>query len=195
MITKHSPAAAARPAHCRSERRPPPWLRLGILAWLLALPGCAGYQIGNRSLYPSDVQTIYVPMFESSSFRRNMGERLTEAVIKEIELKTPFQVVNTPNADSVLTGRITRDGKHVVVENRYGDPRATETRFQVEVQWIDRHTSAILREDTIPLGPASAMLLGTSEVVPEVGESIATSHQQAIQRLAQQIVAMMESPW
>lgn len=170
-------------------------IRLAMLAWLIALPGCAGYQVGNRSLYPYEIQTVYVPMFESDSYRRNLGERLTEAVIKEIELKTPFQVVNTPNADSVLAGRITRDGKHVIAENRFGDPRVTQTDLRVEVQWIDRQSNAIMRQGALPLGPASALVLGTSEVVPEVGEPLAVAHQKAIQRLAEQIVAMMESPW
>ena len=46
--------------------------------FLLSASGCATpYQIGNRSLYPQDVHTVYVPIFESDSFRRNLGERLT----------------------------------------------------------------------------------------------------------------------
>lgn len=168
---------------------------LVALALLVALPGCAGYQVGNRSLYPNDIQTVYVPVFESDSYRRNLGERLTEAVIKEIELKTPFQVVNTPNADSVLAGRITRDAKRVVVENRQGDPRVTQADLRVEVQWIDRQSNAMMRQGVVPLGPESALVLGATEVVPEVGQSLAVAQQQAIQRLAEQIVAMMESPW
>ena len=40
-----------------------------------------------------DVSTVYVPMIESGSYRRDLGERLTEAVAKQIELKTPYKVV------------------------------------------------------------------------------------------------------
>ena len=47
--------------------------------------GCAGYRFGAASLYPPDIQTVYVPVFESNSFRRNLSEWLTEAVCKEIE--------------------------------------------------------------------------------------------------------------
>jgi hypothetical protein len=36
---------------------------------------------------------------------------------------------------------------------------------------------------------------GSANVVPEVGQSIATAQQQAISRLAQQIVGLMEKPW
>src|ERR1051325_2587560 len=92
-------------------------------AMLAALGGCAGYRAGTASLYPPDIHTVYVPIFESDSFRRNLGERLTEAVDKEIELKTPYKVVHTPDADSVLTGRILGDTKRVVVEDQNDQPR------------------------------------------------------------------------
>ena len=85
------------------------------------LAGCAGYQVGTSSLYSSHVRTVYVPMFQSASYRRNLGERLTEAVMKEIEAKTPYKVVGTPNADSTLTGRITNETKRTVVQNWYAE--------------------------------------------------------------------------
>ncbi len=90
-----------------------PRRRLVLLAVLplAAVAGCAAYHVGNASLFPPDIHTVFVPMFESDSLRRNLGEMLTEAVTKEIELRTPFKVVGTPNADSVLTGRITGDTK------------------------------------------------------------------------------------
>ena len=36
---------------------------------------------------------------------------------------------------------------------------------------------------------------GTSNLIPEAGQSVATAQQQAIERLAQQIVGTMEAPW
>ena len=62
---------------------------------LIVLPGCAGYQIGNRSLYRPDIRTVHVPVVQSESFRRYLGERLTEAIVKEVELRTPYKVVGT----------------------------------------------------------------------------------------------------
>ena len=71
-------------------------------AFVLLLPGCAGYQLGQRSLYRPDIRTIHVPVVHSDSFRRHLGERLTEAIVKEIELKTTYKVVDAGSADSVL---------------------------------------------------------------------------------------------
>ena len=83
----------------------------------MLLAGCAGYQVGTGSLYAPDVPTVYVPMIESDSYRRDLGERLTEAVVKEIELKTPYKVVSTPDADSILSARLLDDTRRVLVEN------------------------------------------------------------------------------
>lgn len=178
-------------------RPAPPIRRRCLVGWLsmALLAGCAGYQIGNDSLYPLDVQTVYVPVFESASFRRHLGEMLTEAVMKEIELKTPYKVVGTPNADSILTGRILSDTKHVVVEDRYDDPRAVEVALRVEVSWIDRRGNLIREGPAIPLPPAATVVGAQSTMVPEVGQSVATAQQDAIQKVAERIVGMMEMPW
>jgi len=89
---------------------------------LVLLAGCATYRFGNNTLYASNVRTVYVPMIQSDSFRTtpsvDIGERLTEAVCKEIEKRTPFKVVGSADgADSVLTGRIVADTKRMVVES------------------------------------------------------------------------------
>src|SRR5262245_65434265 len=100
-------------------------LRLAIC--FVALAGCTGYQVGADSLYAPDVQTVYVPMIESESYRRDLGERLKEAVDKEIELKTPYKVVSTPNADSILSVRLMDDTLQVLAENSFDNTSLSET--------------------------------------------------------------------
>lgn len=167
-------------------------------AWLLlplALCGCAGYQIGNQALFPVEVRTVYVPMFQSNSFRRNLGERITEAVVKAIERRTPYKVVNDPNADSVLNGRLMSDTKHVLVPASTGDARELQVGMRVEVSWVDRK-GRLLREDkAVPMPDEIVDVSATGNVVAEVGQSITTAQQQAIGRLAEQIVGLMERPW
>jgi hypothetical protein len=164
-------------------------LALGLLC------GCAGYQIGNQSLFPCGIHTVYVPMFQSNSFRRNLGERLTEAVVKEIEGRTPYKVVTDPNADSVLTGRIVEETKRVLVPALSGDAREIQVGMRVEVGWVDRKGRKLRELQPIPLPPEVVDVSGTGNVVPEVGQSIATAQQQAICRLAEQIVGLMENDW
>ena len=159
------------------------------------LGGCAAYRVGNETLYAPDVATVYVPMIESDSFRPDLGERLTEAVIKEIELKTPFKVVGTPDADSVLSARIVSDIKRVTVENQNDDPRAIEVNLLAEVTWYNRRRAPLRAPAAIAVPPALLPMGQTSALITAAGQSIAVQQQQAIQRLAEQIVSTMEEPW
>jgi hypothetical protein len=182
-----------------------PWREISLLGriilscaatlLLVVAPGCVGYHVGTASLYAPDVATVYVPMIESDSYRRDLGERLTEAVVKEIELKTPYKVVSTPNADSVLSARLQVDTRRRVIENGFSDPRVSENELRAEVNWVNRRRQPLAPVQMIPVPAELLAFTQTSNIIPEAGQSVATSQQQAIQRLAQQIVATMEAPW
>ncbi len=175
--------------------------RSGVLtaaagAFLLScLGGCANYQFGTRSLYRPDVSTVSVPIFEADSLRRDLGERLTEAVVREIELKTPYKVVDGVPSDSVLSGRILSDTKYVVGENANDEPRDIELEMFVEVSWRDRRGDLIAESYSLAV-PDSLVTFGQAvHLVPEGGQSVATAQLQTIERVAEQIVAQMEVPW
>ena len=171
-------------------------LRYGVAAILLAAAGCASYHIGNQTLYPKDIHTVYVPIFESSSFRPGLGERLTEAVVKRIEEVTTLKVVNSAaDADSVLVGQIVGDAKHVLFRNNLNDPREIQAELQVRVHWEDRHGNTLRNCPPVPVPPEIIAITGTANLVPEVGQSYATSSQQAIEQVAKEIVGLMETPW
>jgi hypothetical protein len=166
-----------------------------ILHSAFLFSGCAGYQLGNRSLYRPDIRTVHVPVVPSESFRRYLGERLTEAVVKEIELKTPYKVVGADEADSVLTVRLVSDSKRVLSENRFDEPRDIETDFFVQLSWVDRRGDVIMSHEDIPAAPLLLNIGQSANFVPEGGQSLATAHHEAIQRLAEQIVGQMELAW
>jgi hypothetical protein len=170
-------------------------LLLATLAGVVGLAGCASYRFGAASLYAPDVTTVYVPMIESESFRRDLGERLTEAVVKEIELKTPFKVVGTPDADSILSTRLVNDSKRVTVENPNDDPRAVELNLVAEVTWYNRRRAPLMTPTLVPLPPELVPVGQTGQLIPVSGQSVASQQQLAIARLAEQIVATMEEPW
>ncbi len=182
--------------HATEPKRQPPLVVFAlVVATLITTGGCAGYQIGAGSLYPQDIQTVYVPMIRSQSFRPNLGERLTEAVAKQIEQQTHYKVVGNSNADSILSATIVEDRKRVLVESVNDDVREIETTIYVQVTWVKRNGQVLAENMLIPITPNLLSVTGTTSVVPEVGQSIATGHQQAIGRIAKQIVAMMEVPW
>ncbi len=157
--------------------------------------GCAAYRVGSDSLYRPDVQTVYVPVFQSESFRRYLGERLTEAVVKQIEQRTPYKVVSGVNADSVLQGRIVEESKYAITENANDESRDIELETIVEVTWRGRNGVVLFGPVQWPI-PAEFDSLGQAvHIVPEGGQSLATGQQELIVRMADQIVARMEVPW
>jgi hypothetical protein len=162
---------------------------------LLMLAGCAAYHVGSQSLYAPDVSTVYLPMIESGSYRRDLGERLTEAVAKEIELKTPYKVVGTPAADSILQIRLISDARKTLAQNHFDDPRVSESDLFAEVSWVNRRREPIGATRLVALPAELETAQSSANLIPEVGQTVATSQQQAIQRLAQEIVATMEAPW
>lgn len=170
-------------------------LTLLLSAASFCLPGCAGYQLGNRSLYRPDIRTVHVPMIQSDSYRRYLGERLTEAVVKEIELRTPYKIVGADEADSVLTVRLVSDSKRVLANNRFSEPRDIETDFFVQTSWIDRRGDLIMNHDDVPAAPLLVNLGQQANFVPEGGQSLVTAQQEAIQKTASQIVGQMELGW
>jgi hypothetical protein len=155
------------------------------LPLLLAVAGCAQYQVGVGSLFRSDIRTVGVQMFDSYSYRRYLGERLTEAVVKEIERRTPYKVVDAARADVLLTGEIIRDEKDVIVEDPNDQVREGRIQLGVRVTWAGRQM-------TLPLPAVTTEVNAEAAFVPEVGHSIASTQQKAIQRLAQEIVNLME---
>lgn len=172
------------------------FLRIVCLGAMLSLlVGCAGYRLGNQVLYPAHIRTVYVPIVESTSFRRNQGEWLTEAVCKQIEAVTPYKVVDSDGADSTLIIRIVEEGKRLLIQSRSGDPLEVQTRLRVEVSWLD-HQGALMRQcDTIPVPPEITDVMTTGNVIPETGQSVTTAYERAIERMATEIVGLMEAPW
>lgn len=166
-----------------------------LVALLLQLVGCAGYQVGTRTLYRPNIRTVHVPMFQSDSFRRNLGEQLTEAVCKQIEKVTPYKIVSSGKADTILNGRIVDLRKRVLAEDALDQPRNVEVNYVVQISWLDRQGQNLIRRAEIPLPDPMLQIGQEANFVPESGQSLATAQQELVRKMAQQIVAQMEMPW
>jgi hypothetical protein len=168
---------------------------LGLL--LLLAGGCNGYStvggepVGGyqwRSLYREDVRTVAVPIFASKDFRRGLEFSLTQAVIKQIESKSPYKVVPREKADTILEGEIEK----VSLQTMSQDPVTAvpqENLYSVLVNftWRDLRTGKIYThrenfEETVEYYPTLAE-----------GESIAS--QDALERLALAIVQEIQADW
>ena len=167
-------------------------LRRAQLLLLFALAaiqsGCAGYQTGNQILFRNDVRTVHVAIFESVSYRRFLGQRLTEAVIRKIELNTPYLVTPPETADSFIQGRIVRDTKRADGVNRSDEPRNIRVAWRVEFTWVDRAGNVLSHRKSIRIDE-------DENFVPEGGQSLTTAQQRLIEKISREIVGQMENPW
>jgi hypothetical protein len=67
--------------------------------------------------------------------------------------------------------------------------------MHVKVAWTDRQGRLLRNSPAVPLPAELVNVQGTGNLVPEVGQSVETAQQEAIQRIATQIVSLMEKPW
>ena len=154
----------------------------------LSSAGCAGYQTGSQFLYRDDIRTVHVPVFESDSYRRFLGQRLTEAVIKQVELDTPLTVTDPAIADSFIQGKLLRESKRNVTEDSFDEPRVLQTDWRLEISWVDRAGVPLMARQLLRINNGV-------EFIPEGGQSLSTAQQELINRIAREIVGQMETPW
>jgi hypothetical protein len=190
------------------------------IAWLLptlllcaAANGCTsdghieilGYT--TRPPFDTSIRTVYVPIFGNKTLDRGLEFEMTKAVIREIEWKSPYKVVdNRDAADTELIGTIAGRRKNVINVNPLGEVREAELGLIVEVVWKDVRSGKIL---SVPNGiklreglgkppdpnakPVPVVITPTATYAPELGGSNASTQDAMMRQTAQQVVHMMES--
>ncbi|HUG90490.1 MAG TPA: LPS assembly lipoprotein LptE [Planctomycetaceae bacterium] len=168
-------------------------VRLAPLLWLAGAAAGCGYMVGAP--IGQDIRTISVPIAASNSFRRGVEFQLTEAVHRQIQTTTQLRLANEPFADARLTVQLVEIDKDVLGETRFDDPRELQVSYAVLATLVDLRTGAMICQEQIPLSPEALPLVGRSEFAPEVGHSLATGQQRALDDLARQIVEKLEVAW
>ena len=169
------------------------------LLLLLGLGGCGYNQSGStnnkleggykwNSLYREDIQSVAVPIFTNKTFSRGVEFRLTEAVQKEIEAKTPYKVIPRERADTILEGEITNVSLGTLTRDWVTNlPRETSVTMQVDLVWKDLRTGRILYQ-------RHALNMVTT-YYQTLGEGTFVGTQEPIERLATLIVRELQSDW
>jgi outer membrane lipopolysaccharide assembly protein LptE/RlpB len=75
---------------------------------LLLLTGCGYHQAGSATHIPADVRTLAVPIFATRVTAYHTEMAFTEAVIRELNTRTKYHILNTDSAsaDATLHGTI-----------------------------------------------------------------------------------------
>jgi len=165
-------------------------LMLVTFAVLLAgVTGCGLEGYTNDWIYPSDVTTVYVEMFDTQSFRRGHEYVLTDAICKRIESETPYKIVSDRDvAQTLLSGRIDTIRSSVLARDRYsGRSLENEAQVAVSVSWKNLETGELLinGDSTSASVPYSAQL----------GQDFDYAAKVAVNRVAERVVELMQTKW
>jgi hypothetical protein len=150
--------------------------------------GCMeGYS--NQSLYPQQIKTVSVQMFDNQSFYRGVEFELTDALAKRIEAETPYKIITNQNtADSVITGYISNiDDSVLSIERQTGRSMEKDVEFKAVVNWKDLKTGKLLMDNMQVT--ASASYSNWQKQGFQYGSALAANN------LADRIVELMEKKW
>lgn len=162
---------------------------LSILAISVSISicGCSGYS--SQSLYPTDVKSVRVEMFDNQTFRRGIEYKLSNALPKRIEANTPYKVITSKDrADTVMSGQITSAGQGVlVIERETGRALEKEITLRAIVNWKDLKTGQLLIDNET--------IQATATYSEWQNQSFEYAYTLAANKLAVKIVERMEKKW
>ncbi len=157
-----------------------------VVLTTVTLAGGCGYS--TRRPFTTDIRTVHVEMFHSQEFRRELEFQLTEAIVKRIEMDTPYRIATRDRADALLTGEILQ------VQNRsFGEDFDTDRPREIGSTIVIRFRLQDLRSGDI-LVERPRFVYQTS-YIPPVGETFAMGMIRGLDGMAELIVESMEADW
>jgi hypothetical protein len=164
---------------------------LALLCLIAVGTGGCGFTGGysNDSLYPSDVTSVYLEMFDNRTFRRGVEYDLTDALAKRIEAETPYKIISdSDRADTILTGQIVSIREQTLsVERETGLVLEKQVELRAVVSWENLRTGELLvdNQDVIASATYSEYQLQEFKYASRL----------VANNLAKKIVEAMENEW
>ncbi len=184
-----SPIKASRP-HAGSGRAGLWAVHVLVLCAAGTLSGCGsvgGYS--TESLYPDNIATVRLEMFDNRSFRRGVEFEFSDALAKRIESATPYKIVTDPDrADSVISGQLLSIGESTLtIERNTARPLEKEVVVTAVVNWKDLKTGKMMINNQTVTAVASYSGLQNQDFT--YASALAAN------RLAARVVELMEQRW
>ena len=178
---------ASRPGRLRWVSGVPLCLWAAACGLLAGCQGTLGYS--NASLYPGDIASIYVEMFDNRSFRRGVEYTLTDALAKRIEAQTPYKIVSDRDrADSVISGQLVTIGEGILTLDReLGQALEREVVLTAVVNWKNLKTGTLMIDNQT--------ITAASSYSSFQNQDFTYASTVAANKLARTIVELMENPW
>lgn len=147
----------------------------------------SGYS--DKPLFPQDVSSVCLEMFDNQTFRRGAEYELSDALSKRIEVDTPYKIVSSlDRADSVINGQIVSiDVSELSTEREIGRVLEQELELRAVVNWKNLKTGQLLIDNQTVSASASYS--------PYQMQDFKYASALAANNLARKIVELMEEKW
>lgn len=163
------------------------------LVTLLLSAGCAsdptqGY--AAVSVFPNNISTVAVNIFKNNSFVREIEFELADALVKEIEARSPYKVTPSTRADTILTGTVRNVQRDQLSKSRLtGLSEEVLLSVTIDFTWTDQRTGRQLVQRESFTGHALFLPSRPNGELIELGEFA------VVQLLARDIVSQMQENW
>jgi len=169
--------------------------RFFVLLLILPIlgPNCAnkpeaGYS--SQSLYPLEFNSVSVQIFENKTMNRHIEMLLADALVKEIQYRTPYRIVNESVADTLLAGTITDVELHAINQsNSTGLDNEVLIKVTVDFEWLN------LANNQHIVGKKNFMSDAIFIPSRPSSEPIEMGQFAVVQQLARDIVDQMQASW
>lgn len=155
--------------------------------FLIFLSGCSGYT--NNSLYTDQVRSVYVEMFDNTTYRRDLEYDLTDAIAKRIEAETPYKIISNRNtADTVISGKITSWNQGALTIDRdTGRALQSQTVVRAVFSWKNLKTGQYIVQNV--------SISSSADYATWESQSKENAARVAANKLAERIVEQMQMEW
>ena len=153
-------------------------------SWVLVIPligSSCGYSVG--SLVPREYRRVSVPVFENTTYWRDLELALTREVASELASRPGLFLVKEDEADVVLRGTIVDFQTRVLIEDNRDRVRESSARTTVRVDLLEARGGALLK---------SFRVTDRAEFFFDRGERLATATGESFIDLARKVVNVLE---
>lgn len=173
-------------------------LRPLLVSACVLAAGCSGYSSGDGgasgknyawgTTFRKDIKTIALPAFGTKAYSRGDEIALTQALIAQIESRTPYKIVPAERADTILEGLVTGVGRGTVsIDNQTALPQEAVYTISCDFTWKDLRSGQILVE--------RRNFDQSTTYYPTLGEGRFIGRQTAAEALAASIVDELQGEW
>jgi len=122
------------------------------LALALLVTGCGYHAAGSATHIPANVRTLAVPVFATHAQAYHTEMALTQAVVRELNTRTRYRVLNsnTADADAVLSGTIlTQTSVPLTYDSTSGETSSYLVTITVKVVLTARDGRVLYQNDAL----------------------------------------------